>query len=306
MNKVSRNHLGVVLAVVLPFFILFLALSASHLGIIPEIEDGGLGTAATDISAVPQSVTEDAQRLANQLYGDSREDYDGLVKQLLEMYVEAKDKDFVVFFNPGGWGWNSVDSSPGWRSIFTGIEAELEYSGYTSLLLTYQRTVDSLQGRIDEVVEILNGYSSKAEELACRVEFLTANVPELKVIVAGESNGTIISDIVMNDLQHNSQVYCIQTGPPFWRQPLLQERTLILDNNGITADSFSQGDILSMFWASLKATVGLYPPENDHGNVLYFVRAPGHDYRWHYPNVYSRITDFLNINFGFKSTDKES
>jgi hypothetical protein len=267
------------------------------------MEDGGLNEAVADISTIPQSVTQDAERLAAELYGEGKANYDDLVKQLLVVYEEAKDKDFVVLFNSGGWGWKPVDSSPGWKSIVTGIEAELEYSGYAPLVLSYQRTVNSLQGCVGETVEMIDGYSRKSDELACRVEFLTANIPELKVILAGESNGTIISDVVMKDLQNNSQVYSIQTGPPFWRRPAGGERILILDSNGITADSFSDGDILAMVWASLKAMVGIYPPENEHGTVLNVFLAPGHDYRWHHPNVYPQITDFLNRNFGFKSQD---
>lgn len=29
-----------------------------------------------------------------------------------------------------------------------------------------------------------------------------------------------------------------------------------------------------------------------------YVMAPGHDYRWQYPDVYGRITEFLRDNFG--------
>ena len=150
-------------------------------------------------------------------------------------------------------------------------------------------------------MEVITAYPSKAENLDCRVEFLTTHIPDLKVIVTGESNGTVVSDSAMNILRDNPQVYSIQTGPPFWHKNVMLDRTLVLDSNGMTRDSFSQGDIPAILWASLKALLSLSPAEEeDPGRILYFFRAPGHDYCWQYPGVYSQITNFLEHNFGFK------
>ena len=249
---------------------------------------------------MPQPVADDATKLATELFGDYEEEYNNFTNQLLATYLEAKDKDFVIVFNPGGWGWNLVEASPGWHSIFTGIESELNSSGYTSLLLTHQRTVDTLQGHLDEIGGMVTGYSSKSNELACRVEFLTTHIPDLKVIIAGESNGTVISDRTMKILANNQQVYSIQTGPPFWHQNIMLDRTLVVTSNGMVPDSFSQGDFFTLLGANLKALLGLPLPENQSGNILYHVKAPGHDYWWQYPGVYSEITDFLDKNFGIK------
>ena len=204
----------------------------------------------------------------------------------------------MVIFNSGGWGWNFLENSPGWRSIFSGIESELEGLGYTSLLLDYRRTEETLRGIIDEGVEMITAYPSKAENLACRVEFLTRHIPDLKIIVTGESDGTVISDSTMNLLRDNRQVYSIQTGPPFWHQNVVQERTLVLDNNGRHPDTFSRGDIPTMLWTSLGDVLGIPQSEESSGRVLFFLRAPGHDYRWQYPDVCSQITNFLEENFG--------
>ena len=299
---INIRRLGVLVALtaVLLLGAALLALSYSEVGVASEIGTGGLPLSTHDLSVVPQSVTEDATRLAMELFGDYQGKYEDFANQLLATYVEAKDKDFVVIFNAGGWGWNLLESSPGWHSIFTGIEAELDNLGYTSLLLDYRRTEDNLRGIIDEGVEMLTSYPSKAKELACRVEFLTDHVPDLRVIVTGESDGTIISDRSMNILRYNPQVYSIQTGPPFWHEPIMLDRTLVLDNNGRTPDSFSRGDIPNMLWTSLEDLLGLPQPEEESGRVLKFLRAPGHDYRWHYPSVCLQITDFLEENFGIK------
>ena len=168
------------------------------------------------------------------------------------------------------------------------------------LLLGYQRTGETLRGCLDECVEITNGYPLKAKELAARVEFLTDNIPELRVIIAGESTGAVISCSTMGILKDNPRVYSIQTGPPFWHKNPAMDRTLVITDNGIMADSFSQGDILTMIGANIKILFGLAEPDYNYGDILYYVRAPGHDYQWNYPGVYSEILGFLRQNFGVK------
>jgi len=300
VRKIGRRRITLVLATVIPLFLLVLAISASYIGITSEIWSGGQSLPASNLSEVPQSVIEDANQLANELFGNSQDKDDYFFNQLVATYLEAKDKDFIVFFNPGGWGWNLAGASPGWSSIFTGIKSELTSSGYKSLLLNYHRTVNTFRGRLNEIVEMLNGYSSKANLLAHQVDFLTTHIPNIKVIIAGESNGTIISDQTMHILAHNPQVYSIQTGTPFWHTNMVQDRTLILNNNGIIPDSFSRGDFLTMVWANVRGWLGLPVPEEQSGTIGNFVKAPGHDYRWQHPGVCPRIIEFLSNNFGTK------
>jgi len=129
------------------------------------------------------------------------------------------------------------------------------------------------------------------------MEFLTGHIPDLKVIIAGESDGTVISDSTMHLLRDNPRVYSIQTGPPFWHQNVVRERTLVLEDNGMHPDSFSQGDLPTMVIASIKELMGIPQPEENSGRILSFLRAPGHDYRWRYPAVYTKVTGFLENNF---------
>jgi hypothetical protein len=76
------------------------------------------------------------------------------------------------------------------------------------------------------------------------------------------------------------------------------ERTLVLDTNGQVPDAFSGGDIPAMLFASLKALFGIpLTEEEEAGRIFYFIRAPGHDYNWQYPDVNLRIADFLEENF---------
>ena len=297
-GKIRKLGIAVALTAIFALVIVVLAVSSSEVGVTCVVGTEGLPPPVYDLSTVPQSVVDDAASLATELFGDYQEKCDDFANQLLAMYLEAKDKDFVVVFNPGGWGWNLVEASPDWWSILTGIKSELDSSGYSSLLLNYQRTTDNLRGHIDELVEMMTRYPSKAKDLASRVEFLTSHIPDLRVIVTGESNGSIICDSVMNELKDNPRVYSVQTGPPFWHKNIMLDRTLLLTSNGIIPDSFSQGDFLTMIGANLKSLFGLSQPEDDSGKILHFVRAPGHEYKWQYPGVYSEILSFLRQNFG--------
>ncbi len=150
------------------------------------------------------------------------------------------------------------------------------------------------------LVEAGARYPYKARELAKRVEFLTDHIPNLSVIVAGESNGTVITDSTMNILRDNPRVYSIQTGTPFWHKPTSLDRTLLMNSNGKTIDTFSYGNVPAMIWATLKGCLHLSSLEDNPGTILSWLRAPGHDYSWQYPGVYSEVVTFLENNFKAK------
>lgn len=295
-----RLRIVIALAVILMLGVVGLVASYSEIGVTREVGVGGLPMSVGNLADIPQSVVEDATALAEELFGDHQAKRDDFVNQLLATYLEAKDKDFVVIFNPGGWGWSLLEASPQWHSIFDGMESVLDDKGYTSLWLSYQRTADNLLGRLNEFVALITDYSAETQDLVSRVEFLTENVPDLRVIITGESNGAIITDSVMNILEDNPQVYSIQTGPPFWYETAMLDRTLVLTDNGIIPDSFNQGDFITMIWGNIRALFGISQPRDDAGNILYYVRAPGHDYQWRYPGVGSEITNFLEENFAVK------
>ena len=59
------------------------------------------------------------------------------------------------------------------------------------------------------------------------MDFLTSYLPDLRVIISGESNGSVVADDAMGILKDNPQVYSIQTGPPFWHKSTESERALV-------------------------------------------------------------------------------
>ncbi len=299
-SKISQLVILLGLSAILSLGIVLVASSYPGVGVTSEVGTGGLPLAAYDSSAIPQSVLDDAAEMAKTLFGDSQEKANNFVNQVLAIYSEAKDKDFVILFNSGGWGWTPLEDTAGWQTIFKGIKFELDFMGYESLMLDYKRTEESWRGRLEETTEMANSYPSKAEYLASRVEFLTKHVPDIKVILTGESNGTVIAAKAMTLLEDNPRVYSIQTGPPFWHNSIMLERSLVLTSNGILPDSFSQGDLTSMIVANLRSLFDFSQTADDSGTVLYFIRAPGHDYWWQHPEVSSEITQFLKRNFSIK------
>jgi len=53
-----------------------------------------------------------------------------------------------------------------------------------------------------------------------------------------------------------------------------------------------------MLWTTFKGLFGAAPPDAVPGNILSWLRAPGHHYSWQYPGVYDTIIEFLQSNFG--------
>jgi hypothetical protein len=301
MLKVVRR-IGVITTLVILSLVVLITLFLfySEVGMAKEIGIQEPGLLTYDASQVPRSIVDDAMVLARDFVGKSQEKIKEFTDQLIATYMEVKDSDIVIFFNSGGWGWNLTEETPGWSSILNGIKTELENLGYTSITLNYRRTNSGLRGCVREFIEAARHYPNRAEDLATRVEFLTNHLPDTKIIVAGESTGTVITDETMKLLKENEQVYSIQTGTPFWHTSDVSDRILLMNTNGKTVDTFSGGNIPVMIWTSIKHWLGISSPDQEPGDILSWLKAPGHDYSWQYPGVYTQIVEFLDTQFGNK------
>ena len=251
-----------------------------------------------DEADVPKSILGDAVGYAEELFGENQKRRKKYKDQLIGMYMEVKDSDIVIIFNSGGWGWNLTQQTPGWASILNGIKSELERLGYSSIVLNYRRTGKGVLGCVHEFFESARRYPSRAEDLAKRIEFLTEHMPDVRVIITGESTGTIITDRTMVLLRDNPQVYSIQTGMPFWHKPGFSGRTLLINTNGRTVDTFSDGKVPVIVRKSFKSWIGLSSPKDEPGDIISWLKAPGHHYTWEYPGVYTKVIEFLQTNFG--------
>jgi hypothetical protein len=300
LKKLGKGGIAGIIVAIFVLAILGIILTDSEVGMATDIGIQEPVLSTHDFSSVPQAVIDDATKKAGEMAKKSQEKLQSLKDQLLATYVEAQKVDVVVFFNSGGMGWNLAKDTPGWGSILEGIQNQLKEMGYTPLVLNYRRTSSGVMGTIKEVIEAATRYPHKAKDLAARIEFLTENLPELKVIIAGESTGTVISEETMSILKDKSRVYSIQTGTPFWHRPTDLEGTLLINSNGRGLDTFSKGNIPAMIWATVKSWFGLASPTDNPGDILTWLKAPGHDYSWQYPGVYSAIVEFLDNSFGKK------
>lgn len=290
--KVRRLKIGITITVAISLAIVLLAPSPVVPATVAEVGTGGVPLLVQDFSSVPPRVVEDAAELAAELFGDDRQKNDNFISQLLATYLAARDKDVVVIFNSGGFGWTPIEDSPQGQGFVAGIESVLNGSGYSVLLLEHFRTAETLNGGLSEFMAEAGLYPPKAKDLALRVEFLTDHIPGISVIMTGLSNGSAICESVMSILKGNRQVYSIQLGPSFWNDSPVSDRSLVMRGNGIGPDSFSQGDLFTIIRANLEALFGI--SQDNPGHILLYIGAPGHDYRWEYEAVRSRITDFLN------------
>jgi len=240
---------------------------------------------------ISPEVWDDARRVAKQEYKRSPRKAHVLANQMATLYLAAEDKDVALIFNPGGWGWALIPQMPLWATILKGIKEVLEGAGQKVLTLDYLRTTRSLSGRLGEAGALLKLSRTKGRELAGRVEHLLRHRPNLKVIIAGESNGAAMTEDTMCFLRANPQVFSIQTGTPFWSPSKPHPRSLIINHNGVEPDAFSTGNVRHLVVANTKALFGRY--KNSQGNILFYIGAPGHVYNWEYPVVREKITEFL-------------
>jgi len=245
---------------------------------------------AVDLSEVPTKVLDDARRMAAKQY-KSPDMAQTLVEEMAKLYLMAEGKDVAIVFNPGGWGWASVSEMPLWATILKGMKDVLVESGLKVMTLNYLRTTYSLGSLLGETGALLKLTRAKGRELAARAEHLLRHRPHLKMIIAGESNGAAMAEDAMRLLRHHPRVFSVQTGTPCWAPSLSFSRCLVINDNGIEPDAFSSGDVWRCVVANIQAIFGRY--KGSQGNVLFYIGAPGHVYKWEYPVVRESITSFL-------------
>ncbi|HAS05000.1 MAG TPA: hypothetical protein DCR71_04530, partial [Dehalococcoidia bacterium] len=200
----------------------------------------------------------------------------------------------LIIVNSGGWGWSAIAESNE-KELVPGIDGILTGLGNSTLWIDYFRTDKNFFGAIGEFMMAMSTNPARGHELAARAEFLTDNLPDLKIILLGISNGCTICSGAMPLLIDNEQVYSIQLGPPVWNNNSDLKRVLLLRTNGTIPDSFSHGDILTILRANLQSAFGL--SQEYEGDILLYIGAPGHDYDWEYEWLKLQINNYLSEYF---------
>lgn len=248
-----------------------------------------------NFEGVAPAVAEDAARRAESLYGQGSRAAKDFTAQLVGTYESCQDIDILLVFNAGGFGWDSVTDATGWVTVMDGIMTELSGRGYKVLALDYKRSQTSLTGVLSEAMAFWGFNPLKSTELAERIDFLTFHLEELRVIITGESNGATIVEEAFERLKDNERVFAIQTGPTVITRCVEDERSLVMRHNGSVPDSFSHGDMFTIIRSNLEAMLGIY--QEQPGDILFYIGAPGHYYCWEYEGLRQAVTEFLNRHF---------
>jgi len=251
------------------------------------------------------TLEEEANRLAEQLFGDDIKKCASFTSRLLDICTRAKGRDFLLIHNPGGWGTTPLEHLLQWeRSIVEGISTTTERLGYNWVLMQYFRTGTGWREIMRDIREQASFFTSKAKLMAAELEFITRHLDALRVIMIGVSQGAAFSNAVTGQLDRLSQVYSIELGIPFpyKSRRVITEKTLALDSNGLMPDALMEWDIPTIVRTYLVAPFRWikYKLQGKQIKFTYCINVPGHDYNWDYPEVQRQIEDFLNLNFGTK------
>jgi hypothetical protein len=248
------------------------------------------------LAQVPREVRDDALETAKTLHRRDKTKRIRLATDMLATYQCVKNVDILILFNSGGYGWTALDKASGYATIVNAIEDELITRHCNVSVLNYQRAYHSLRGYVSEIINAGAKSVSKPRELAVRLNFLWRHLPNLKIIMTAESNGTVMSNQVMKMLPDENRLFSIEFGPPFWYENYVGDRVLNMRSNGVVPDSFSYGHWARAFkanWDALRGKSSAAP-----GNVLLYIGAPGHDYNWQdYPLIRVNVLEFLNKHF---------
>ena len=255
------------------------------------------------------ALKEEINHLAQQLFRDDSGGRASFIDRLWDTYSRARDKDFLLVHNPGGWGSTPLEGLLKWeRSVVDGVTAAVEQLGYSLVLTQYFRSGSSWWSHMRDVIKearfFLQGKCPMAGIMAAELRFITQHISNLNVILIGASQGAAFGNAVMQRLGEVPQVYSIELGLffPHMSRRVITDRTLAIDSNGVMPDPMSHRNL----WAGFKAYVTApyrwlkYRIQGKPQKFTYCINAPGHDYSWQYPEVRQRITDFLTDTFGTK------
>jgi len=253
---------------------------------------------------------KEAHHLAQQLFDNESKGGIDFTNRLLDICQRARDKDFLLIHNPGGWGCSHLENLLRWeRSVVEGISATIEQLGYSWLLTQHFRGGSSWWAHMRSVKEearfFLKGKSSKARVLVAELKFITQHISNLKIILIGASQGAAFSNKVIQQLGELHQVYSIELGIffPHLSRRVVTDRTLTIDSNGVMPDPMVHRNLKAGFKAYITAPFRWikYRLQGKPEKYTYCINALGHDYSWEYPEVQQKIINFLTTNFGTKS-----
>ncbi|MDD3386645.1 MAG: hypothetical protein PHU17_00805 [Candidatus Pacebacteria bacterium] len=212
-----------------------------------------------------------------------------------KLFQAGQESDVIIVFNGGGWGTISFENALDFNPIINEIKNKIESKDYKVSVVEYQRTKESLVGKIGSINEIIFNFPKNSEVFAKTInEFLKDN-PDNKIIVAGLSNGATFVNSAMEELnQKKDKVFSIELGAPFWENKIEGENILKIINDN---DALANGNIGELFFSLIK-TPFIWAYGNIKGDSTSFSEAmniSGHNYYWQ--EIEDEIISFIEKNF---------
>jgi hypothetical protein len=250
---------------------------------------------------------KEIDQLAGQFFRDGDRKRVQFVDWLRDTLDRARNTEFLLIHNPGGWGNTVFEECLEWeRSIVTGITNTMDEIRRNWVLVQYFRSGNSFWSHMRDIKKealfFFKGESPQAKALAAALRFISNHLLNLKIILIGASQGAAFSNAVMREPGDFSRVYSIELGIffPHMGRRLITERTLAVDSNGLMSDPMCNRDLWKGFKSYITAPYRWVKSriEGTPQKFTYCINAPGHDYNWEYPEVQRRIIDFLETNFG--------
>ena len=124
-------------------------------------------------------------------------------RQIQRTLESAKNKDVIIIFNSGGWGYTSLKEAKDLAPIVKGVEETLNNWKYSTIVVPYNRTKDSLVGEITGLKELLNSFKNSSKDLANGIESIVNNFPDKNIIVVGLSNGAAFVNEIYGKISEN-------------------------------------------------------------------------------------------------------
>ena len=212
-----------------------------------------------------------------------------------EILSLAKDSDVIIVFNSGGWGYTPLEKAWDFAPIIEGIQGTLSEWGYSSAVIPYNRTKNTLIGKVAGAKDFLNSFNLSSKTLAEEIEFLAKNSPDKKIIIAGLSNGAAFVNRTYEKVSEEvkGSVYAISLGDPFWTKTFKSDNMLQLDNNG--KDSLAEGEIKTLIFSLIETPSKWLSAKINGQNLTFFhaIQPPGHEYLWNSSDVGPQIVTFL-------------
>ena len=215
----------------------------------------------------------------------------------------AQDKDVIIIFNSGGWGYSPLEKAADFEPIIKGIQDTLKEWGYNSVVIPYKRTENSFFGKISSSSDFLNAFDFSSDNLVSELELISERLPGKKIILAGLSSGGAFVNRTYEKVSNNikGSVLTIAAGTPFWIKEPDSENVLQLTNSG--GDTLSKGDFSELLIAFVKGPFIYLSSKFSGGNLSWgnAFHAQGHDYAWSSPEINSEIVGFLGERLGVRN-----